>query len=439
MQSECLILLKSRKVGAEQQFAKCSIEDFDFLNKLSWFVGQDGYVKTTSIIMGEMLMHRIVCKLQGLELASFSGIVDHIYGDKLDNRRECLRITTRGQNSQNKRKRPNSSSSFHGVFVSKKRNKFEAKIQIHGKQIHIGSFDTEEKAAIAYDKYLISRPDFKNLMYNLNYPDNVEQTKQAVIPLKHHKILLYNNVFENKGEFYARLLHKKQRLLYKKFNTAIDAAKAVDACIVHYKLCNPLNFPDDYPNYRGEKEIITLKENTENPEIVRVFLKNDTDTKIYIDAASYESIKYHRLSHSKRNGYINVKVDSKLYRLHRFLFNEKDETILIDHIDNNPLNNVMSNLRRATHKQNSQNRKRLLKNKSSIYAGVVYLKERRKFSARIGSLNSSFKYTKSHDSEIDAARDRDLTIMANIPDHCFKMNFIWTPEEIEFWKLKLKK
>lgn len=277
---------------------------------------------------------------------------------------------------------------------------------------------------------MISRPDFKNLMYNLNYPDNVEKTKQFVIPLKHHKILLYNNVTESKGVFYARLSHKKQQLLNTKFNSAIDAAKAVDACIVNNKLCKPLNFPDDYPNYTGEKEIITLKENTENPEIVCVFLKNDTNTKIFIDVASYESIKYYRLTQSG-NGYINVKVDSKLYKLHRFLLNEKDETILIDRIDNNRLNNVMSNLRRVTFKQNAQNRKRSLANKSSIYAGVVYLKPKRKFSARIGNTNSSFRYSKSH--------DRDLTIMTNIPDHCFKMNFIWTPEDIEFWKFKLNK
>ena len=47
-------------------------------------------------------------------------------------------------------------------------------------------------------------------------------------------------------------------------------------------------------------------------------------------------------------------------------------------------------------------------------------------------------YNKSDVDEISAARRRDLYILLNLKDDHSKLNFIWTEEEIEEWKLKLK-
>lgn len=71
--------------------------------------------------------------------------VDHVNGNKLDNRRMNLRVATYGQNSANQNRKQNKSG-FMGVNLHFGR--WQA--QIRGK--YLGRFDTKEIAAAAYDK-----------------------------------------------------------------------------------------------------------------------------------------------------------------------------------------------------------------------------------------------------------------------------------------------
>jgi len=79
-------------------------------------------------------------------------IVDHINHNGLDNRKANLRFATAQQNTWNKRKKMgNSSSRYKGVSRLKGQKKWRTEIFCNGRKIHIGYFDDEKAAAMAYD------------------------------------------------------------------------------------------------------------------------------------------------------------------------------------------------------------------------------------------------------------------------------------------------
>jgi hypothetical protein len=92
-------------------------------------------------------------------------LVDHIDRNKRNNNLSNLRWTTATENSRNISKREGCSSKYYGVNFNQ--NKWIAAIHVNGKTTHIGSYNTEKEAAIAYDKEeLIEHPnDLK-----LNFP-----------------------------------------------------------------------------------------------------------------------------------------------------------------------------------------------------------------------------------------------------------------------------
>jgi len=77
--------------------------------------------------------------------------VDHISGDKLDNRRGNLRICSHQQNMFNQKMRCTNSSGYYGVSRSSKTGKFEAYLHIDGRKKYLGTYDSAEQAAVARD------------------------------------------------------------------------------------------------------------------------------------------------------------------------------------------------------------------------------------------------------------------------------------------------
>ena len=75
--------------------------------------------------------------------------LDHINGNKDDNRIENLREATDAQNLQNRRK-ANSTNKSGYLGVSSSHGKWQAAICINGKQMHIGTYMTPEDAHAAY-------------------------------------------------------------------------------------------------------------------------------------------------------------------------------------------------------------------------------------------------------------------------------------------------
>lgn len=94
-------------------------------------------------------MHRLIAG------AGPDEIVDHINGDRLDNRSANLRLCSQALNAANRgpdRRRLGTTSRHKGVSWSKSREKWCAYIHVNGKTRSLGRFVTEREAAEAYNR-----------------------------------------------------------------------------------------------------------------------------------------------------------------------------------------------------------------------------------------------------------------------------------------------
>lgn len=76
--------------------------------------------------------------------------VDHKDTIKTNNHIENLRASTKPQNQSNRGKNKNNTSGYKGVNWHARQKKWHARIGVGSKRIYLGSFDTEESAAMAY-------------------------------------------------------------------------------------------------------------------------------------------------------------------------------------------------------------------------------------------------------------------------------------------------
>ncbi len=148
--------LNVREIELTQgKIALVDAEDYDRLNAVKWQASTNGNKKsiyyaartdTSGPKRRKIFMHR---EIIGNIADGFE--VDHINGDRLDNRRENLRVCTHAQNKRNNKKNINNTSGFTGVSFHKALQKWGAKVVLDGKTHWLGGYDTPEEAAIAYD------------------------------------------------------------------------------------------------------------------------------------------------------------------------------------------------------------------------------------------------------------------------------------------------
>lgn len=109
----------------------------------------DGY-KSITTIYGLLKCHKICWYLAYGSWPDKH--IDHIDGNKENNRLDNLRLVTNQQNSFNARGHKDGSSRFKGVFLEGRSGKWLARISKSGKSKHIGYFSCEVEAAKAYNK-----------------------------------------------------------------------------------------------------------------------------------------------------------------------------------------------------------------------------------------------------------------------------------------------
>lgn len=80
-----------------------------------------------------------------------AGVIDHINGNRADNRLENLRDCSPAINVQNQRRaHTNSASGALGVVWRQKKQRWTASIKHAGRSIHLGYFRTQDAATAAY-------------------------------------------------------------------------------------------------------------------------------------------------------------------------------------------------------------------------------------------------------------------------------------------------
>jgi hypothetical protein len=142
------IALSKRGTKHKGKFALVDDEDFDFLNQYSWNITSGGYVIRYDFTSGKQKgfkMHN------GIISSSGNLVVDHINRDKLDNQRCNLRLVNQQQNAINVGKYSGKTSIYKGVSYKKENQKWHAQIQYKRTRFHLGYFDKEHHAAMAYD------------------------------------------------------------------------------------------------------------------------------------------------------------------------------------------------------------------------------------------------------------------------------------------------
>lgn len=82
-----------------------------------------------------------------------SELIDHINGDRADNRLSNLRLASYNGNQYNRRLSKNNKSGYKGVSWCKVRNKWLSQCMIGKKHKFLGYYDTADEASEVYQKY----------------------------------------------------------------------------------------------------------------------------------------------------------------------------------------------------------------------------------------------------------------------------------------------
>lgn len=141
-------------------------EDLPLFLSKTWVAHNcEGKLYLSCLVDGKRLyFHREIMKpLDGQ-------VVDHEDRNTRNNQKQNLRCVTNGHNNHNMVFKP-SNSGYRGVHQVNRPKPYKAKINIGGRQIHLGSFNTPEEAAKAYDKAAFNH---YGLTTTLNFPQDYE-------------------------------------------------------------------------------------------------------------------------------------------------------------------------------------------------------------------------------------------------------------------------
>ena len=121
-----------------ENYCLIDTEDIPILCQYKWYLNSRGYWRNK-----KMAMHRFLLDMPKV----YDGRqVDHINGDKSDNRKCNLRVVTNSQNQMNVGISKNNTSGVTGVYFRKDRNRWKAGICVNGGMVWSGLYVDFEDA-----------------------------------------------------------------------------------------------------------------------------------------------------------------------------------------------------------------------------------------------------------------------------------------------------
>lgn len=361
-------------------------EDYEKYGSLNWNL-KNGYA--ASGMRGTL--HRFI-----MNATINDPNIDHINGDRLDNRKINLRFVTKSFNAQNRKKKENTNSRYIGVNFNKKTNKWICELSFNYKKIQ-NCFEKEEHAAYWYNCLALKH---YGPMAKIN---EIEKPDDFIEPIKKTASNNHIGIYENKNGSYRVYISNGGRKFIGNFDTEEKALNAYNK--------KKTEIEKQKANDILHKEILR---NNDGYAIIELFnSKKEKNGECIIDDEKYYDVIGYKW-HIKKGGYV---CNSKKRLIHRFLLNP-NTTDIIDHINGNKLDNRLCNLRISNPTLNSHNRLKK-ENTTSKYIGVS--KKGKNYTAMIT------KDKKKHNigvfkTEEDAAKARDKKAIELYGEHA-KLNF----------------
>ena len=142
-------------------------EDIDKVKYIKWRLNCNGYVINNSD--SSIFLHR--------RILGCDSFVDHIDGDRLNNRKSNLRAISKSQNQMN--------VNYKGVYKNNS-GKWYAQIKINQKPKRLGTFIYEQEAL--YARWYAEKLLFKEYAYPKEEPDLLESRKNEIRKLVEQKV-----------------------------------------------------------------------------------------------------------------------------------------------------------------------------------------------------------------------------------------------------------
>jgi hypothetical protein len=130
--------------------------DYERISKYKWYPAKRKHTTYAMATVNHttIYMHRLILR------APKGKLVDHIDGNGLNNTRGNLRLATFFQNNGNVRNTRSETSPYKGVRLNVNpggEHRWRASISYRGAKRELGTFDTPQEAAAAYDRAAIEQ------------------------------------------------------------------------------------------------------------------------------------------------------------------------------------------------------------------------------------------------------------------------------------------